>query len=113
MRRVMAALAVALVAISVASCGGTSSDSAAEKLKQQALKVQDLVLKGCSIKVKYDSVIGMLTASNPTATGVNAIATAVCQAWTAAAKQEALVGQCPQVNGVCIEVEGQVPPKRP
>lgn len=92
-----AAFAAALL-LTLVGCGGDSAS-----LADQVAAVQDATKKACSYLPTATSVAAILTADNPTVTGVSAVADAICVAMMS--KTESLVGVCPQVNKVCIEGE--------
>ena len=90
-------LALALLALLT----GCESNTLAKQVKE----VQDKAVELCAYLPSFNSVSAILTAGNPTAIGINAVANAICTAviqWKDH-QTNALVTDCPRVNGVCVQ----------
>ena len=109
----MKRLALMFVVLPLAGCGPSfpTIDSAA--LAEAVSQVQKHTVQICAYLPTNNSVIGILTASNPIVETAFSIATQICDAVTAtvppispAQMGEKRLGddrQCPMVRGVCVE----------
>src|ERR1700704_3184119 len=71
----MKALPIVGLALALSACSLlTSAD-----VRKQAEQVQAFAVKNCHFLPDLGAVIAMLTAANPTAVGVTAIAAAICE----------------------------------
>lgn len=71
----MKALPIVGLTLALSACSLlTSAD-----VQKQAAQVQALAVKTCNFLPTLGSVVGMLTAANPTVVGVTAIAAAICE----------------------------------
>jgi hypothetical protein len=97
----MKRLQITLICALLTGC--TVGTSLADLVAQVQTKTVEL----CQYLPQANAVAAMLTAANPTAVGVGAIANAICTAviqWKSQPKNTA-TAQCPTVNGVCVEGE--------
>ncbi|MCI0557476.1 MAG: hypothetical protein MN733_03195 [Nitrososphaera sp.] len=92
---------MAVTSMLLLGCGWWGSSD----IPEDAVTIKEIVEASCNFRVSLDSVVKILAASNPTVAGVDAIASAICAAVTSTPDVQALVSQCPSVNGVCIEGE--------
>jgi hypothetical protein len=109
----MKRLALIAVVLPLAGCGPSfpTIDSAA--LAEAVAQVQKHTVQICAYLPSNNSVVSILTASNPIVETAFAIATQICNAVTAtvpplapAQMGEKRLGeerQCPMVRGVCID----------
>jgi hypothetical protein len=110
MKPIAASIAASLL---VAGCGPSFPTIDSQALAEAVAQVQKHTVQICSYLPSNNSVVGILTASNPIVETAFAIATQICEAVTATVPpitptqmQEPKRGdqnQCPMVRGVCIE----------
>lgn len=109
----MKRLAIAAVILPLAGCGPSFPTIDSQALSEAVAQIQKHTVQICAYLPTNNSVVGILTASNPIVETAYNIAKQICDAVTAtvpplepAQMGEKRLGeerQCPMVRGVCID----------
>lgn len=90
--------ALAAIVLTLAGC----QDDQVAQIQEKANQICGYVDKvGAVAKIVAVAASGQVPGGIAVVSGVEATANAICDAWTT--KTQTLMGQCPQVNGVCLD----------